>query len=114
MENVNKLIDFAGEAQRAYTAAAADGKVDFQDIVQSMGVLVQLPNVIAAAPLAYEELKRASHTQREELSARIVAEFDKPESQVEEFVAEIVDWGVSTVRVITAGRGLVSPGDGRG
>lgn len=106
MENVYVVTSFFAKVQTAYKEVSQDGKVDFKDAIQLIPLLVELPNVIAAAPIAYNELKAADHAKRAELNDRLIADLQIESGAVENLIAKSVDAGVGIVQAIQAGLDL--------
>jgi hypothetical protein len=84
MVNVKTVIAFLAGCYAAYEQANSDGKINFNDIGVLIPLGVQMPSLITAAPLAFEEWKSATGEMRDALQHSLNDELKFPDDLTHE------------------------------
>lgn len=104
IENVKPAIKAAAEIRNVAAAALADGKFTALEAFGFVPVLSQLPAIIQSGPTILAELKDADHVERAELEAYAINELGIAKENVEQFIADALDWAIASLQLYASGR----------
>ena len=100
IDKIQSLLKAAADARKAYKTAMEDGKFDWWEGTSFFPILSQIPSIAKTAPEMLDELKTASHENRQELRDYTLA-LGIAEGDVDDFIADVIDSAFSVTRVVT-------------
>lgn len=106
IDKIKAAMKLAADLRNATADALADGTFQWQEAFGFIPSLMQVQGVAQSVPELVAQVKDASHTEREELAAYAKEVLLIPTAEVEQFIADAVDWVIATVKVIGSGKAL--------
>lgn len=106
IDKIKAAMKLAADLRNTTADALADGTFQWQEAFGFIPSLMQIQGVVNSAAELVEQVKDADHNEREELEAYAKDVLNIPSENVEQFIADAVDWVVATVQLINSGKGL--------
>lgn len=96
IDNLKKVIKFACDFTNQAVKSLEDGW-QWLDAASFLDEMMQVPGVVKALPAVKQELADLSETEKTELHAYLVAEFDIPNDKLEGFIEDAVAFSLSAI-----------------
>lgn len=106
IEAVKPAIKVAAELRNVAATALADGKFQPMEIFGFIPALLQVQGIIESGPQMLQEIKSATHADREELERYAIEELKIGKEGVEQFIGDALDWTIATVKLYVSGAAL--------
>ena len=106
IDKIKAAMKLAADLRNATADALADGNFQWQEAFAFIPSLLQIQGVVEGASEMIAQIKDASHVEREELETYAKEVLNIPAENVEQFIADSVDWIIATVQMITGIKSL--------
>lgn len=105
VENLKKFLKFACDLTKQIATSTADGW-QWTDALSFIDEAAAIPGVVKNFGAIKQELSELSPSEREELHAYLVEEFDIPNDQVEAWVEEAIGVVINLVSLVEKWKSL--------
>lgn len=100
LKNAYEALSFGLSMHMAFGLARADGKYDVTDVQFLIMPMTKAPAAISDIKVSLDELKSASDADRAEVMAKLKAEYDIPDDQLEAKVEATAEWLLATGKFV--------------
>lgn len=108
IDKIKAAMKLAADLRNTTADALADGTFQWQEAFGFIPSLMQIQGVVQNSAEMVAQIQDASHNEREELEAYAKDVLNIASADVEQFIANALDWVIATVQIIGDLRSVAS------